>query len=157
MKMLVSMVLTMGILLFGAHYAMKGGIPGIPGLPGAGSNNGPKGLSQMGNPTVDEDVTVYTWTDEQGVTHFGSTPPTNQGAYEKKEILANTNVVQALKPGEEEEEKPAQGGKVAHISKVYSPEGVKDLMQETSDLQQQLNERMAEQDKMLQDIMGGKK
>ncbi len=155
MKMLISMVLTLGIILFASQY-MLGGLGKIPGFSGAGEN-AEKGLGELGNAVVKQDVTVYQWTDEHGVTHFGSAPPTGQGAYEKKEISANTNVMQALKTGDEEEDEPVSGPRVATVGSVYSPEGVKDLMDNTKDLQKQLNERMAEQEKMMNDIMGEKK
>ncbi len=155
MKMLISMVLTLGIILFASQY-MLGGMGNIPGFSGSGSD-AKKGLGELGNAVLEKDVTVYQWTDDQGVTHFGSAPPTGQGEYEKKEISANTNVMQALKPTDEEEEEPEQGPRIAKVGSVYSPEGVKDLMDNTKDLQKQLNERMAEQEKMMNDIMGNKK
>ena len=155
MKMLISMVLTLGIILFASQY-MLGGLGNIPGFSGASSDS-EKGLGELGNAVVKQDVTVYQWTDEQGVTHFGSAPPTGQGEYEKKEISANTNVIQAHKSAEAEEEEQTSGPRVAKVGSVYSPEGVKDLMDNTKDLQKQLNDRMAEQEKIMNDIMGEKK
>lgn len=155
MKMLISMVLTLGIILFASRF-MMGDMMDIPGLTGA-ANDAEKGLGELGNAVVKEDVTVYQWTDAEGVTHFGGTPPTGQGAYEKKEIRASTNVLQAQKLAEEEPEEPRNKSQIAKIGSVYTPEGVKDLVTDTKDLQKQLNERVAEQDKILNDIMGSNK
>ncbi len=154
MKMLVGMILTLGIMLFTARFMI--GNMGDLGILNGG-NSQPKGLGELGAPVVDEDVTVYKWVDANGVTHFGSAPPTNQGSYEKQDIISSTNVIQAVKPVEEEEEKPGQRPQIARIGELYSPEGIKDLMEDTKGLQEQLNERMAEQEKLLKDISGAHK
>ena len=154
MKMLISMVLTLGVILFASRF-MMGEMMDIPGLSGV-AKDAEKGLGELGNAVVKDDVTVYQWTDANGVTHFGGTPPTGQGAYEKKEIRASTNVLQSQKLAEEEPEEPNNKSQIAKVGNLYTPEGVKDLVSDTKDLQQQLNERMAEQDKILNDIMGNK-
>ena len=157
MKMLISMVLTMGIILFASQYMLNGGAGGIM-IFGTGTGDTPKGIEDLGNAVLDEDVTVYQWTDAQGVTHYGGTPPTGQGEYAKKEIRANTNVVQAHKIVEEEEE-PEQRSRMAKVGSLYSPEGIKDLMDDTSNLKDELNQRAAEQEKLMESIMNpsGKK
>jgi len=155
MKMLISMVLVLGIMMFAGRFLMPGG-GGLQDFLGGAGGDAETGLGGLGNATVKEDVTVYQWTDDQGVTHFGAHPPTGQGSYEKKEILADSNVMQALKPAEEEEEKE-KPSRVTRIGSVYSPEGVKDLMTDANDLKDQMNDRMAEQEKMLNDIMKTKK
>jgi hypothetical protein len=151
MKMLISMVLTLGIVLFASQYMLKG-MGGIPGL-GGSSDLDSGGLNNLGNALQDEDVTVYQWTDEQGVTHYGSTPPTGQGSYEVKQIQANANLMQAHKPQAEEEEVDTQGPSVAKVGSLYTPEGVKGLMDDASKLQEQMNQRAADQEKMMQDLM----
>jgi len=157
MKMLISMLFTLGIILFASQYMLKnmGGIPGFSSTP---SDNVTEGIKDLGNAVLDKDVTVYQWTDSAGVTHYGGTPPTGQGQYEKKTIHSNTNVMQAHKIAEEEEE-TVQQPRVASVGSVYSPEGVKDLMDDTKGLQEQMNQRMADQEKLLNDIMNpsGKK
>ena len=154
MKMLVSMLLAMGVVLYLSRFMVEGSFP-IPGL-GTSPDASEQGLGEIGNITVEQDVTVYRWTDAQGVTHFGGTPPTGQGEYSKKEILANTNVMQATRTQEEKEE-TKQRPRVASVGSVYSPEGIKDLMDNTKDLQKQMNDRVAQQEKMMQDILGQKK
>jgi len=151
MKMLVSMLLTLGIILFASQYMMKnmGGIPGLTNTPSSGT---PKGLKDLGNAVLDKDVTVYQWTDSDGVTHYGGTPPTGQGQYEKKTIHSNTNIMQAQKQVEAKEE-PVQKSRVAHIDSVYSPEGIKDLTGDTKDLKDQMNQRTADQEKLWNENM----
>ncbi len=151
MKMLISMIITMGILIFGARFMLTGS-DGVMDMFSKQSDS-PQGIGELGNAVVKQDVTIYQWTDAEGVTHYGGTPPTNQGAYEKKEIRANTNVVQAYK-GQEEDADDAAGPRIAKVGNPYSPEGIKDMINSSKDLQKQLNERTAEQEKMLQDMMG---
>ena len=151
MKMLISMVLALGVVLFASQYMLKG-MGGIPGFGGA-SEPASSGLNSLGNALRDEDVTVYQWTDAQGVTHYGSTPPTGQGSYQVKQIQANANLIQAHKPPAEEEKADAQQPKVAKVGSLYTPEGVKGLMDDASKLQEQMSQRNEDQEKMLQDLM----
>jgi len=151
MKMLISMVLALGVMLFASQYMLKG-MGGIPGF-GGSSESASSGLNNLGNALRDEDVTVYQWTDAQGVTHYGSTPPTGQGSYEVKQIQANANLMQAHKLPVAEEEPDTQGAKVARVGSLYTPEGIKGMMDDASQLQEQMNQRAEEQEKMLQDIL----
>lgn len=151
MKMLISMVLTLGIVLFASQYMLKG-MGGIPGF-GGSSEPASSGLNNMGNALQDEDITVYQWTDAQGVTHYGSTPPTGQGSYEVKQIQANANLMQAHKSRPEEEEVDTQRSKVAKVGTLYTPEGVKGLMDDASKLKEQMNQHTAEQEKMMEELM----
>jgi len=152
MKMLISMVLTMGIILFASQYLLNGGTAGFMPFGAGSGDDTPKGIEDIGNAILDKDVTVYQWKDAQGVTHYGGTPPTGQGAYSKKEIRANTNIVQAHKTVEEEEE-PVQRSRMAKVGSVYSPEGIKDLMDDTTDLKDTLNQRAADQEKLMESIL----
>jgi hypothetical protein len=126
-----------------------GGIPGF----GSASESASSGLNNLGNAVLDEDVTVYQWVDAQGVTHYGSTPPTGQGSYQVKQIQANANLMQAHKSAAEEEEVDTQGPKVAKVGSLYTPEGVKGMMDDASQLQEQMNQRAEEQEKMMQELM----
>ncbi len=150
MKMLISMVLTVGVMLFAARF-MMGNMGDLSSFTGGGSE--PEGLGELEAPTVDEDVTVYKWVDSDGVTHFGSAPPTNQGSYEKQDILTSTNVVEATRPIVEEEDNPLRP-KIARVGELYSPEGIKDLVDDTKNLKDQMNEQAAERDKLLQELLG---
>jgi len=158
MKMLISMVLTLGIILFASQYMLKG-MGGIPGFGGGTTDDSASGLGELGNAVMEKDVTVYQWKDANGVTHFGGTPPTGQGNYETKQIHANTNLMQAHKSAAEEEESKPSGPRVAKVGSVYSPEGVKDLIDDTKGLKEQMDQRAAEQEKLMESIMnpGGKK
>jgi len=151
-KLLLKAGITLGVMFIGYKYILTGGIGfEIPGMQGVGSK-AEKGLSELGNAVVDKEVTVYQWVDAQGQTHYGSTPPTGQGNYEKKAIHTSANVMSAHKIAEEEEEEETQKSRFSRVGKVYSPEGVKDLMEEAKDTSKLLEERAAEQEKLLNEL-----
>ena len=52
---------------------------------------------------TDQEVTYYRWIDENGQTHFSNTPPTGLPA-EQHTLRPDTNIVQAVKVPEQEEE-----------------------------------------------------
>ena len=152
LKLLLKAGITLGVMFIGYKYILTGGIGfQIPGMQGAASK-AEKGLSELGNAVVDKEVTVYQWVDAQGQTHYGSTPPTGQGNYEKKAIHTSTNVMNAQKIAEEEEQEETQKSRVSKVGSVYSPEGVKDLMEDAKNTSKLLEERAAEQKKMLEEL-----
>ena len=153
-KLLLKAGITLGVMFIGYKYILTGGtgsfqIPGMSTI----TEKIPGGVSELENAVVEKDVTVYQWVDDKGVTHFGGTPPTGQGQYDKKEIRANTNLLNAYKAPKAEEEKKARS-RVSMVGSVYSPNGPKNLMDDSKETSEKMSERMAEQEKMLQDIMG---
>lgn len=153
MKFVVKLLLKAGVALGVLFIAYRFLLPGTGGfqLPDI-TKKASDSLSDVSDAVVEpEEVTVYQWTDEHGVTHFGGTPPTGQGAYEKKEIRANANVLQRVKtPQEEEEEK--QASQVSKVGNPYTPEGVKSLMDEAKDIQKQMDERKSATDEILNNL-----
>jgi len=146
-KLLLKAGVTLGVLFVAYRFLL----PNMDGFQMSVNKDKPASLGELGAPIVDEDVTVYQWTDEKGVTHFGGTPPTGQGTYKKKEIQSNANVVQAIK-SPEEEEKEEQRSRSASVGSVYSPEGVKDLMDQAKDMQKQMEERKSKTDEFLDSL-----
>ncbi|RDH82515.1 MAG: hypothetical protein DIZ80_09520 [endosymbiont of Galathealinum brachiosum] len=154
-KLLLKAGVTLGVMFFGYQYILGGGgvlkIPDISSITDSAS----KGVSDMGNAVVEKDVTVYQWKDEKGITHFGANPPIGQGTYEKKEIHANTNLLNAYK-SPEEKEKTEQKSQVTRIGNIYSPDGAKKLMDDVKNTTSKANEQTEAQQKMLNDILGKK-
>lgn len=154
-KLLLKAGVTLGVMFIGYKFLI-GGMSGMQ-LPGL-DDMAPDGLSELGDEisskVIQEDVTVYKWTDSQGVTHFGGTPPTGQGEYESKTIHANANTMNALKIPEEVEEEKARGSRITRVGSVYSPEGVKDVVTDAQDLQKMMDDRMAEQQELLNSLKG---
>ena len=154
-KLLLKAGITLGVMFIGYKYILTGGIGGfqIPGMENI-AKEASSGISTLENAVVDEDVTVYKWVDDKGVTHFGGTPPTGQGAYDKQEIRTNTNLMSAQKTQAEEEETKPTRGRVTQVGNIYSPEGIKDLMDDAKNTTQEMNDRSLEQKKILDDILG---
>ncbi|MCW9048218.1 MAG: DUF4124 domain-containing protein [Gammaproteobacteria bacterium] len=154
-KLLLKAGITLGVMFIAYKYILTGGTGGfqIPDLSSI-SEKIPGGVSELENAVVEKDVTVYQWVDDKGVTHFGGTPPTGQGTYDKKEIRANTNLLNAYKAPEVEDKTPAQRSRVSKVGSLYSPEGVKNLMDDAKGTSDQLSDRAAEQQKMLDELMG---
>ena len=153
-KLLLKAGITLAVMFIGYKYIVTGGAGGFQffGISNI-TEDVSNGVSGIGNALVDEEVTVYKWVDDKGVTHFGGNPPTGQGAYNKQEIRTNTNIVNAHKIQEEEEKKPARG-RVTQVGNLYTPEGIKDLMDDAKNTSQEMNDRMLEQQKVLDNLMG---
>ena len=149
-KLLLKAGVTLGVLFIAYQYMLPGMGEGGFQMPGV-VDKASKGLGELGEPLVEKDVTVYQWIDKDGVTHFGGTPPTGQGTYEKKEIRASTNLMQAFKTPEEEEEE-VSSQKVARVGSPYSADGVKKLLDDAKGIQDQMNERKAATDELLNNL-----
>lgn len=98
---------------------------------------------------------LFKWKDASGATFFGEKPP--HDALEVKVFRnndLNVNVVAATPIPEEEEEETSKT--VAADDMVmpnpYSPEGVKQIMQQAKDVKQQMEERMEEQQKIMDQL-----
>ena len=96
-------------------------------------------------------VEVYTWVDEYGVKQFSNTPPSDGGASEKIVLSPDTNVIDAIKIPEKEAE-VASGPKVYSLGNPYTPGGMKEVVNNASDVRETLNQRQADQEKMMQEI-----
>lgn len=147
-KLLLKAGVTLGVLFVAYQYLM-------PGMMGDFSidftQKASKGLENLSEVVVEKDVTVYKWTDKDGVTHFGGTAPTGQGDYEKKEISANANVVQRLKTPEEEA-KEEQTSQVTQLGSPYSADAVKDLMDDAKKIKKDMEERQSATDEILNNL-----
>jgi len=153
-KLLLKAGITLGVMFIGYQYLLSGGSGGlqIPGME-AISDKASKGMSGIGNVVVEKDVTVYQWVDDKGVTHYGGTPPTGQGQYTKKEIHTNTNLLNAYQaPQQEESEETTQKSRVSRVGSVYSPEGVKEIIDDAKGVEKLLEDRANEQKKMLDNL-----
>lgn len=100
-------------------------------------------------------ATVYKWRDAEGVLHYSSEPPP-QGTQASTMLLdSKVNVLSAVKApiSESQPEKSAAKEVVAEgLSNPYTPEGVKEIMDKTKKTQKQMQERMEQQQKILQDL-----
>lgn len=111
-----------------------------------------KAPKNLQNVTTDKKVEVYKWVDEHGVMQFSSTPPVDGGNSEKMVLSPNANVVDAVKIPAKEPEVESKS-QVVNLSSPYSPSGMKDMIENTMKIQEQMNSQRADQDKMLQKMI----
>jgi hypothetical protein len=106
----------------------------------------PEGFS---NAVTDEKVQVYKWRDEHGVMQFSNTPPASGAAAEQIVLKPNSNIVQAVKI-------PVKESAAEEVSSSapnpYSIKGMKKVMDDAKGVEQLLQNRHEQQQKMLNDI-----
>jgi len=100
-------------------------------------------------------VEIYTWVDENGVTQFSQTPESEGKVSVKMVLKPNTNIMDPVKIPEEAEPKLVSGPRVYSIKNPYSPSGMKDVVDDSMGARDSMNERTAEQDKMMGELFPG--
>ncbi len=105
----------------------------------------PKNLSSV---VSDEKVQVYKWVDEHGTMHFSSTPPATNNA-EQIELNPNNNLIKAVEIPEKEE--PAAVAKTSAPAH-YSIKGMKKVMDDARGIEDMLQKRHVEQQKMMNNL-----
>jgi hypothetical protein len=109
-----------------------------------------KGAKNLSSVVTDEKVHVYKWRDQNGVTQFSSEPPPSAVAAEQIVLNPNSNVIQAVKLAEKEEDsKPVAKTESAN---PYSVKGMKKVMEDAKGVEDVLQKRHAEQQKVLDDL-----
>ncbi len=117
---------------------------------GSGPSNLPANVKAA---VTDRKVDVYTWVDKNGVKQFSGIPPADGRASEKIVLKPDTNIISAFKvPEEKEEEKKVSRGKVISLGNPYTPDGMKDLVDNSKDINGSMGDRQAEQEKMMQEL-----
>ena len=121
----------------------------IPGLNSSSSGHAllkaqaPKNLT---NAVTDEKIQVYKWRDENGVMQFSNTPPPTTAHTEQVELNPYSNLVQAVKvPAKEEPKQIVQ----ADSPNPYSVQGMKKVMDDARGVEELLNKRYQQQQKMI--------
>jgi hypothetical protein len=129
---------------------------GLGGFSGADEHaKAPKNITSV---TTDEKVQVYKWRDQYGVMQFTNTPPSQAQEFEIIELKPNTNIVKAVEVVEEEPDQKPGGPAVMMTGSPSTPGGMKDLLETTSSLAADMNQKQLEQQQQLmQQIMGTKK
>lgn len=146
LKMVVMLVVVMGVSNY-ALYIMTGKTPFS-----ASDLKMPDISAHSVNPLVNGGkTTAYKWTDENGVVHYSSEPPPEHQQVEVLEVDPNINLMQGVQKKEEVPGPTSQPALELPSGNIYNPKNVQKLIQDAKDVQQKLNERYKEQEK----IMGG--
>jgi len=108
-----------------------------------------KAPKNITNVVTDEKVKVYKWRDKNGLMQFSNSPPP-AGEVEQIELNPNENIVQAVKvPVEEVEQKQTAA---VERPNVYSPKGMKKVMDDVKNVEKLMQQRSEDQQKMLGDM-----
>ena len=107
---------------------------------------------------------IYKWKDSEGGWHYSSELPEDGAVFEQIDVDPNANVMDAVKVSVEEPEPESDSTKKKQKSKkagkesdeedpaLYSPEGVKKLMDDAKNVQELLNDRAQSQKDLLNQI-----
>ncbi len=109
----------------------------------------PKNLTHV---TTDQRVKVYKWVDDNGITQFSQTPPRLGGEAEAILLQPDTNLMQAYKAPAAKEE-PLQQPKIFKTN-PYTPGGMKDVVDQSRQVAEQMSQQQAGQKSVLDQIMG---
>ena len=147
---LIVMVALPMIFLGDNNFAEQLGFSGF-GKSGSATSSAIKLPTNVKTAVTNKKVEVYTWVDEHGVKQFSNTPPPEGGASEKMVLSPNTNIMDPINIPEPEAE-VATGPKVYSIKNPYTPGGMKEVVDNSKDLRDSINQRQVDQEKMMQDI-----
>lgn len=142
---LIVMVAVPLIFLGDGNFAQQFGFGGS-GTKEEATVNLPKNVKAV---VTDKRVEVYTWFDDHGVKQYSNVPPRDGRESEMIVLSPNTNVMDAIKIPEKEIE-VASRPKVFTVGNPYTPSGIKDVFDNTRDVQDTLNQRQVEQEQMMQ-------
>ncbi|TNF37565.1 MAG: DUF4124 domain-containing protein [Gammaproteobacteria bacterium] len=153
MKLLFKVVVLVGIMLTVPYYLLgSGAMPDfLKNMIGSGQSEQPALPKNLSSVTTDKNVTVYKCKDASGQIQFSDTPCGNG---ETIHLRPDTNVVQAVKVPEKEEE--ASGGSLislgskkdkdgnTELPNPYSPEGVQQIIKDAQNAAELMNKRNQE-------------
>ena len=110
-----------------------------------------KGAKNLSGVVTDEKVRVYKWRDENGVIQFGNEPPLSSSIDSEQIMLdPNSNVIQAVKVAEKEEE--VKSVVKTESANPYSVNGMKKVVDDANDVEEVLHRRHAEHQKMMDEL-----
>ncbi len=112
---------------------------------GGGTVKLPKNLESV---KTDSKVELYKWRDANGVMQFSQTPPQDGGASARVVLSPDENVIDAVKVPEKVVSRP----NVMSVGNPYNPGTIKDIVKDSQDIQNKLNERHAGNEQMMKDM-----
>ena len=109
----------------------------------------PKNITTV---VTDKEVKMYKWVDQYGVVQFSQTPPPDGGAAQAMTLSPELNTMQ--KPYMEPKPEAAPQAGNFEPGNPYSPKKMKQMLDQTNQLKDQLNQQMADRDKAMQEMLG---
>ncbi len=159
-KIIIVILLMFGLSNY-ANYLMTGKTPDIsfekPSLPKIDMSKLTGSVSEkfdsIKKEKSTEDTYLYKWRDAKGVIHYTSEKPSkNIANIESIKINNDTNVVPSVSSNEEEsvqQQSVASELPTEIPPNLYSPEGVKQLIDQAKNVQNQMNEQFQEQENII--------
>ena len=100
---------------------------------------------------VDKKVQVYKWRDQDGVMQFSNQPPPDAHNAEQIVLHPDSNVVQAVTVSEKETAQPIANAD-NRAATPYSINGMKQVVDDAKGIEEMLQQRDEQQQKILNDI-----
>ena len=100
---------------------------------------------------VDKKVQVYKWRDKDGVMQFSSEPPSDTHDVEQIVLHPDSNVVQSVTVNEKETLQPVAKAENL-VATPYSINGMKKVVDDAKGIEEMLQQREEQQQKILNDI-----
>lgn len=156
---IISMLIVLGLLVAVPMFVMNDDDLMSDLLGGGGGGSGkesimslkakaPKNIEAV---SVKKDVKMYKWVDENGVMQFSQTPPPDGSAAEEMTLKSNLNTME--RPYMPAPEKTASSSTDTSVKNPYNPGNMKEMMRQTKDLQETLNQQMADRKEQMDNMM----
>ena len=160
-SMLIVMVLMVALpMIFLSDHKL----PDLSGLHLArpGASGGVKLSSGIADVTTDKQVHIYRWRDAHGILQLSNTKPKGVDA-EEVDLKPNLSSMDPVKPLSEDLTTTASGKSAAPatpapgLSNPYTPDGMKQLVEQAGELKKVLSQQQADQEKQIDQVLGKNK
>ncbi|SMF07382.1 protein of unknown function [Alteromonadaceae bacterium Bs31] len=94
--------------------------------------------------------TAYKWTDENGLVHYSSEPPSDSETAKRLDVDPDVNMIQGIEPSSPAASAP-QAPQTPQLSNPYSAEGIQQTLDKARNVQKILDERHEKQKKLMGD------
>ena len=158
MLIVLTLMVALPMIFLGDHK-----LPDMSGFHFArpGASGGIKLSSKVADVTTDEPVRIYRWRDEHGILQLSNTKPKGVDA-EEVVLKPNLSSMDPVKPLPEEasatetSEKASSATSSPELSNPYTPDGMKQLVEQAGELKKVLGQQQADQEKQIDEMLGKK-
>ncbi len=159
-SMLVVLVLMVALpmIFLGDHK-----LPDLSGfhLARPGASGGVKLSSNISDVTTDKPVHIYRWRDAHGILQLSNTKPEGVNA-QQVDLKPNLSSMDPVKPLPDDtfattsSKNTASAATSSELSNPYTPDGMKQLVEQTGELKKVLSQQQADQEKQIDQMLGKK-
>jgi Sec-independent protein translocase protein TatA len=159
-SMLIVLVLMVALpmIFLGNHK-----LPDLSGFHFArpGASSGVKLSSGIADVATDKPVHIYRWRDAHGILQLSNTKPEGVNA-QQIELKPNLSIMDPVKPLPDDtfatvtSQKTASAATSSDMHNPYTPDGMKQLVQQAGELKKALSQQQADQAKEINQVLGKK-